>query len=300
MVETRVLGKPVVPINLRIVDKQNNADPDFTVQWDGQSRRVTHYKLYMGEADYVAPPHAPQYSSDRLLPSGSELAFPQTHNDGHYRYRVEACNETGCSDPSDYKDTTVLEVPAVPSTVKLPSVSKGAFVANLSYGDGRIEYIRLQQSINNGEWKDAPVSTYASKPNDLSLTRSAYVKDGTDTLATYRFRMAACNSSGCSDFSSASAVIEIVPPGTPSGFVAVASEGTSHDAVDDDGTYQLQWQQIGDITSAGTLLRISYQVEDSLDNGQTWRSIALGDNRANTYKETNHTHGVSTSSMRDC
>ena len=308
----RVISAPLKPTNVRITDKQINAEPNFMVRWDSQSRRVTHYELHRGQADYVPAPQGPDYNADILLdnPAGidiDERAVPQTLDDGHYRYLVLACNEFKCSDPSDYASTTLLKIPEEPNKPALPAESEGAFLIDLSYGDGRVESIQLQQSINGGVWEQAPISSYQDKPISIALTRSAYVNDGTDTLAKYKFRVAACNSSGCSDFSVPSDEITILPPGTPAGFTALVSEfdrivdsAGNYLLVDSDGSYSLEWQDIGNIISQGVEHIISYKLEDSIDNGQTWRPINLNDDSVNSHQISEDTEGVYTYRLRAC
>ena len=308
--EVRVISAPLQPTNLRITDKKINALPNFIVRWDSQSRRVTHYELYRGQADYVPAPQGPDYKADTLLENPVDIdkrAVPQTLADGHYRYRVLACNEFSCSDPSDYASTTLLKIPEKPNKPSLPTESEGAFLIGLSYGDGRVESIQLQQSINGGDWEHAPVSSYQDKPSSIPLTRSAYINDGTDTLAKYRFRAAACNSSGCSDFSVPSEEINILPPGTPAGFTALVSElekivdsAGNYFHVDSDGSYSLEWQDIGNIVSQGVEHIISYKLEDSVDNGQTWRAITLNDDSANSHQISENAEGIYTYRLRAC
>ena len=96
----------------------------FIVRWDSQSRRIVHYELYRGQADYVPAPQGPDYKADTLLENPVDIdkrAVPQTLADGHYRYRVLACNEFSCSDPSDYASTTLLKIPEKPNKPSLPT-----------------------------------------------------------------------------------------------------------------------------------------------------------------------------------
>ena len=71
--------------------------------------------------------------------------------------------------------------------------------------------------------------------------------------------------------------------------------------VDSDGSYSLEWQDIGNIVSQGVEHIISYKLEDSVDNGQTWRAITLNDNSANSHQiSENAVEGIYTYRMRAC
>ena len=237
----------------------SNADGDFTLSWGASSGRVTRYELYQRQAAYGSS----SYGSWSRIYNSSGRSISRSLDDGNYQHYVRACNESGCGGYSGIVSTQVLAVPQAPTSVSVPDSTNGAFHASINYSSGLVQRIQLQHSINNAAWSD-PVN-YNGKQTSLNLMRPAYTTGG--ALANYRFRVAACNDSGCSAYSTPSNSIRINPPGTPASFSA---SNTSHSSVDDDGSFDLNWSPITTVSG------VVYDVEESTDGGNSWTRLISG------------------------
>jgi RHS repeat-associated protein len=280
-VERLVLRIPTVPTNLRLSDRSHAYSGDYSLHWDTQEGRVTHYQLYRGQASYGLY----NYDDDQLLSAHTALSMDQSVSEGEYRYRLRACNESGCSALSDYLAVSVLTTPEAPTELQLPTASIGSFAITLNQGDARVEGIRLQQSTDNGvTWQQTENFVYAN--NALSLSRATvFTEEG--TVGRYSFRIALCNRSGCSAYSEVPHQIEITPPGTPADFsVAIShTEGATY-MIDAQGNYTLNWQGIGAITLGDQLHQVYYQLQRRTHTDKPWQAVSLSDKWTTGYTGT--------------
>ena len=127
---------------------------------------------------------------------------------GTYSYRVRACNGSGCSSYSSIKSTTVLLPPAnAPTTFTVPSSnSTGSYSVSWSAVSTSTTYT-LQEKVGSGSW--------STVQNTATRNRSFSGK----VNGTYSYRVRACNSSGCSSYSTTKTTtvnIPIFPPTTMS------------------------------------------------------------------------------------
>jgi len=123
-----------------------------------------------------------------------------------YRVRFVAPSESTLSSGySNIKVTTVSIVPGIPSSISAPSSDNdGSFSVSWGSSSGTVTSYKLEQQLNSGSWSQIYSGT--------SLSQS--VSGLTD--GTYRYRVRACNSSGCSGYRTASNnTVVISPPGTP-------------------------------------------------------------------------------------
>ena len=277
--EATVLVLPEVPDNFRVTGKTNLDDKNYALEWNSQSKRVTHYKLQLAAASYTDTDSCDAQSTANettttvnqtdettIVVSQTDettIVVSQTNDDGNYCYSVRACNESGCSAYTASREVKVLAIPARPTGITVPTSTKGAFTATLSYGSGYVQWIDIEQSINGGTWGNR--TRYNGSPALLSLMRSAYTSSGTS--ATYRFRVRACNDADCSTFSTASGAVSVTPPGTPN---AIWRSHTSHGTVDADGGYRIHWSAVTGVSG------IRYDVEERSNGGHWQRRVSGG------------------------
>lgn len=119
---------------------------------------------------------------------------------GSYTYRVKACNPYGCSEVvTAVNAVEVLYPPAIPVLTVPTSNLTGSYTVSWSPTSGATSY-RLDENFNSGNWNrvhDAPT---------LSTARSDR------QTGTYGYRVAACNSAGCSVASASKSVAVITQP----------------------------------------------------------------------------------------
>lgn len=235
-----------------------DVDGGYTVNWPAAGGVVDEYRLERRSANYGSS----SYSSWTAIYTGSALSRSESGRpDGHHQYRVRSCNASGCSSYTSVKQQDVLRIPAKPSNVSGPTDTDGRFNLSINYGSGYITSYQLQHAINGGSnWINA--ETGSGSPTSISLTRPAYDASGNPTH-DYRFRIAACNLSGCSAYSNASGNIHVNPPGTPA---SISLSNVSHTTADEDGSYRLNWSAINSPD-------VNYTIEERVGAG-AWQSIA--------------------------
>lgn len=240
-------------------DGDRDKDGAYSVNWSAAGGVVDRYELYRRQANYGSS----TYGSWSLIYNGSALTLAETgQNDGHYQYQVRACNSSGCSAYTAIKHQDVLHVPATPSSISGPADSDGRFTLNISYGAGYITAYQLQDSVDGGTtW--ANKESGSGKPTTLALMRPAYDSNG-NPQENYRFRIAACNASGCSAYSSASNTVHVNPPGTPA---SISLSDLSHAAAstDADGNYRLNWSVV-------SVSGVTYTAEEKVGSG-AWQIL---------------------------
>jgi len=106
---------------------------------------------------------------------------------------------------SNTKITVVSIVPGIPPSISAPSTdSNGAFTVSWGGASGTVTSYKLEQQVNGGSWSQIYSGTSLSKA-------VSGLADG-----TYRYRVRACNNSGCSGYRTAgNNTVVISAPGTP-------------------------------------------------------------------------------------
>ncbi|WNO08948.1 RHS repeat-associated core domain-containing protein [Teredinibacter sp. KSP-S5-2] len=238
---------PGVPssINTPSVD----GDGSFTVSWVSGSGIVESYKLQrqLGSGNW---------SSD--IYSGSGTSYAQTGlANGSYKYRLQACNTSGCS---GWKDSSVVEVvhpPLPPSAFSLPSLDNdGSFTVGWDLSATATSYKLQRKKESAGSWST----------DLLPLSGASYSQSGL-TDGTYYYQVQACNVGGCSGWTeSAGVLVEYIPGVPPS--ISVPS-------IDRDGTFTISWD-------AATGSVTSYNLEEKADSGgwgQLYSGLQMSFNR---------------------
>lgn len=168
-----------------------------------------------------------------------------------YRYRLRACNVSGCSNPSANASGTTL--PAVPATPATPAVS-GATTTSLTVSWAsvtRATSYRVEQAASSGgPW------TEIAQP-----TASPFVNSGLGSGTAYHYRISACNVSGCSTTSASSMGTTLTPapviPAIPAAPTVGGATTTSLTA---------SWTAVTGATS--------YRVERAASVGGPWTELA--------------------------
>lgn len=154
----------------------------------------SYYKIYRHAEN--KPSEATQLASD-LVVQGASYSDPFLSSGTTYHYWIKGCNDRGCSDFSN-----VVVLTTVPSLPSLTSSLKG--------------------SSAHVSWKEMPVASYyeiyryfkgkASEIQQLASPKKASYSDTAIKPGTeYNYRVKACNSGGCSDFSAAENLITVPP-----------------------------------------------------------------------------------------
>ena len=125
-----------------------------------------------------------------------------------YTYRVKFVAGEGSTLGTLYSNTKTVFVaitPGVPASISAPSTdNNGAFTISWGAGSGTITSYKLQQKIGSGSWSQIYSGTIRSKA-------VSGLADG-----TYKYRVKACNSAGCSGYKTAgNSSIVANKPGVP-------------------------------------------------------------------------------------
>ncbi|MDX2349627.1 MAG: fibronectin type III domain-containing protein [Porticoccus sp.] len=106
---------------------------------------------------------------------------------------------------SNTKTVFVAITPGVPASISAPSTdNNGAFTVSWGTASGTVTSYKLQQQLNSGSWGQVYSGTSRSKA-------ISGLGDG-----TYKYRVKACNSAGCSGYRTAGNTTVVTrPPGVP-------------------------------------------------------------------------------------
>lgn len=211
----------------------NSASGSFAVSWNSVSG-ATRYDLQEqinGGAWSVAQ-------------SGASLTWSATGKaNDTYGYRVHACNVSGCSPWSATSIVSVLYPPSTPALSAPTSNNTGAYSVSWSGVDTASSYT-LQEQVGGGSWSNAQTGA--------STSWSVAGKSN----GTYGYRVQACNSSGCSGWSSVDSVAVLLPPASAPTLTAPSTDNT--------GSYTLTW--------GGVLTATSYTLQEQIGSG-AWNDV---------------------------
>lgn len=164
-------------------------------------------------------------------------------SNGSYGYHVQACNSSGCSAWSMTANVTVLLPPSAPASISVPATSSGIFTVTWSASSTAASYT-LQQSANGGGW----TTVYSSAANGTTLNEAA--------SGSYTLRVQACNSGGCSAYTTSSPVAVTIPPASAPTLSVPASSNN--------GSYTVSWTGVSGATS--------YALREQV-NGGGWTTV---------------------------
>jgi titin len=135
-----------------------------------------------------------------------------------YWYRVRACNTAGCSDYSNEAATTTPAPPVspgAPTGASATAVSSSRIDVTWGAATGIADRYRIER-------KTGPAGSYAAI-DSVSGSSLSYENTGLAPGSQYFYRVQACNSGSCSDYSNeTSATTPQALPGVPSGLTATA------------------------------------------------------------------------------
>jgi YD repeat-containing protein len=191
---------PGVPASITV--PASSSTGDFTISWGTSTGTVTAYKLY--EATNASFTGQTQVYSG----TGTSKAISGKTN-GSYYYRVRACNGSNCSGYRTGPNPTVvtLAVPAAPSSITGPSMNTtGNYSISWATSSGATRY-ELWENLNGGSF---------SKVHDAAATSKSF---SNKPNGEYQYKAKACNTVGCSGYSSTKLVqvcvggCSFAPPG---------------------------------------------------------------------------------------
>ncbi|MDB9953032.1 fibronectin type III domain-containing protein, partial [Porticoccaceae bacterium] len=174
--------------------------------------------------------------------------------DGSYQFRVKYCftlpippYSTVCTATSNSVAVLVAKPPGIPASIGgVPATdNNGAFTVSWGTASGTVTSYRLEQQKNGGSW----VQIYSGTGTSKAVSG---LGDG-----SYKYRVRACNSVGCSSYrTSGNSIVANAPP-TPSSISGVP-------ATDNNGAFTVSWPTT---TNAD-----NYRLEQQ-KNGASWTQI---------------------------
>ena len=192
---------------------------------------------------------------------------------GSIGYRVRTCNSSGCSAWSSARYVTVLHIPSTPTSITPPTstVTNGTILVRWSVTSEAATYT-LQESKNNGSW--ATISS--------SITGTSYSRSGR-TNGSYKYRVRACNGSGCGGYRTSGSVTVHLPPPIPASITVPTSTSTN-------GTIAISW------AAANTATKYTLQ---ELQSGGSWATLSSA-LTSTSYSRTGRGTGGYTYRIRAC
>lgn len=183
---------------------------------------VTNATFYLLQRQGVSGHWAAVYNMD-------ETASAVMPTQGYNNFRVAACNAAGCGPFSSVK--TSFAPPAAPPSIGLPSGTSvdGNFTVHWGSSWGAVSYV-VQEQKNSGSWTQVASQSGTSK--GLSGRGNG----------SYRYRVQACNSAGCSGWRISASLNVLHPPGVPGSLTVPTSTDT-------DGAFTVSWASVPTATT---------------------------------------------------
>lgn len=228
---TTVLKIPGVPANLTMPSSSNGSHP---ISWDTSNGTVAYYQLYeAADSNFTSP---------SLVYSGPNAGTTiNGATDGLHYYRVRACNESGCSSylTGEYA-ILVTNISGAPGAMSIPAGSTtGDYTVSWGAASGTVEDYQLQESTSSSfssvttidvpstcvSWYDEPGAPSVCR--DWNPDTSVSISGRGD--GNYYYRVRACNSAGCSGWTSGSNAISVLhAPDQPGAMTVPSSSNGGH------------------------------------------------------------------------
>jgi hypothetical protein len=173
--------RPPPPSNLRI---DGVADESIRLSWDSQGDDVTEFRVERRSGDQDFARVATVGGGTTTLVDGSVEA------DTRYTYRVRACNDAGCSDPSN--EASAATAPAAPTNLRTENVNRNRVLLAWTNNSRAAPVFEVERASLTGSF-----SLLATTAEDATTYDDRTVSGN----QTYRYRVRACNESGCSSYS---------------------------------------------------------------------------------------------------
>ncbi|WP_417689553.1 FG-GAP-like repeat-containing protein [Pseudidiomarina sp.] len=212
----------------------------YTLAWTGATGNLIEYEL----SSRSKPRGGGSYSNWQLVTSTTQTSYQvSASTEGHFNYRIRACNSSGCSQYAEYTGEIVIVI--APTTPNTPT---------LSSQDGPSGNVRVSWPSSNGIVSDGNAQGFyeIERFHDGVATESALVaasqleKDYAGLgQGEHRFRVRACDhdtyyaQNVCSSYSDQSAPFEVGAVPTSPADINIPSD-------DDDGSYTLSWTSVED------------------------------------------------------
>jgi hypothetical protein len=146
---------------------------------------------------------------------------------GRYEYRLEACNDDGCSEPSTATVTTPLTPPSAPEG--LTASAAGTDRIRLRWSDTSSDEteFRIRRRPSGGAWEPA---------GSADADATTFLDAGLTPSTVFHYEVQACGQGGCSEFSAeATARTQDEPPSAPTDVAATALSPTDIRVTWEDG-----------------------------------------------------------------
>ena len=157
-------------------------DGAISITWSAVAGAM-HYKLYRATV-----------SGGSLTPIGGEIATTEYVDSGldantSYYYRLESCNDNGCSDRS--REVSAMTYPAAPDAPEIPTAdTQSDSEIEIRWSEvARAMHYKLYRSTVSG-------GSYSQTGGDIAATR--YRDSALSVKTAYYYQLEACNSGGCS------------------------------------------------------------------------------------------------------
>jgi hypothetical protein len=189
-------------------------------------------------------------------PSETTITFNRTKN-GSYYYEVFARGEicSAGSEPVCFERilelgsvTVVITIPkpSTPTSFNVPNATvERSYTVSWSTASGLVDYYQLRERSESSDWIILPPT------NTLSYTLTNKLN------GIYYYQLAACNESGCSNYTSEKFITVLAPPDAPA-TVSLPSASS-------DGSYTLSWSAVNGSSS--------YQVSEKIKQA-SWGEFA--------------------------
>ena len=210
-----VLPPPTAPGALTALPSSATA---VRLAWTDESNNEVRFSIHRRER------------IDGVYTDWAEIATPAANSTGYnntglvtgrqYQYRIRSCHSSGCSVFVVAPAVTPVGAPAAPSNLA-PSIVNASRIG-LTWTDNSDNETRFglgrRERAAGGDW--SAWQEIARPGPDLV----AYINTGLTSDVTYQYRIRACNTGGCSDFTTAT---PLLLPGVPAMPGAVTSSVTT-------------------------------------------------------------------------
>ena len=240
---------PVTPIAPATPTAATQSDSAIFIAWSAVAD-ATHYKL-----------HRATVSGGALTPIGGEIATTEYVDRGldantSYYYRLESCNDNGCSDRS--REVSATTAPATPLEPTAAAQSDGAISITWSAVADAAHYKLYRATVSGG----------LLTPIGGEIATTEYVDRGLDANTSYYYRLESCNDNGCSGRSSE--VSATTYPATPDAPEIPTADTQS------DSEIEISWSEVA--------RAMHYKLYRSTVSGGSYSQIG-GDIAATRYRD---------------
>lgn len=237
------IAPPPVPSSIN-VPSNTNTDGSYTISWNSA----------VGATSYVLQEQKGGGSWSQVASQSGTSKALNGRGNGSYKYRVQACNISGCSNWKTSGSFSVLHPPGVPGAISVPTGTdtNGAYTVSWASISTATSYT-LREQKNGGSYTTVATQSGTSK-----------VLSGRGN-GTYKYAVRACNASGCSGYRYSTTFDVLLPPTAPS---------LSAPYGDGDGAYTVSWGSSSTATS--------YNLQQKVGSG-SWANAYSGSSRSKAY-----------------